>query len=63
MENCWSCVRRFEPQIRKIVGQIRPDRQTLFFTATWPREVEGIARDFLQVIESQNVLGYRFKNN
>uniref|UniRef100_A0A915DTT1 RNA helicase n=1 Tax=Ditylenchus dipsaci TaxID=166011 RepID=A0A915DTT1_9BILA len=27
----------FEPQIRKIVGQIRPDRQTLMFSATWPR--------------------------
>jgi ATP-dependent RNA helicase DDX5/DBP2 len=29
----------FEPQIRKIVGHIPRDRQTLFFTATWPREV------------------------
>jgi len=46
--HCWCSVRSFEPQIRKIVGQIRPDRQTLFFTATWPKEVEGIARDFLQ---------------
>jgi superfamily II DNA/RNA helicase len=27
----------FEPQIRTIVGQIRPDRQTLMFTATWPK--------------------------
>jgi superfamily II DNA/RNA helicase len=39
----------FEPQIRKIVGQIRPDRQTLMFTATWPKEVEAIARDFMRV--------------
>jgi ATP-dependent RNA helicase DDX5/DBP2 len=37
----------FEPQIRKIVGQIRPDRQTLMWSATWPKEVEGMARDFL----------------
>lgn len=37
----------FEPQLRKIVGQIRPDRQTLMFTATWPRQVQTIARDFL----------------
>lgn len=29
----------FEPQIRKIMGQIRPDRQTMMFTATWPKEV------------------------
>jgi len=35
----------FEPQIRKIVGQIRPDRQTLMFSATWPKEVQGLARD------------------
>eukprot|EP00755_Sulcionema_specki_P019006 Sspe_Gene.68315::Locus_40304_Transcript_1_1_Confidence_1.000_Length_1427::g.68315::m.68315/K12823/DDX5, DBP2; ATP-dependent RNA helicase DDX5/DBP2 len=36
----------FEPQIRKIVGQIRPDRQTLMWSATWPKEVQGLARDF-----------------
>lgn len=38
----------FEPQIRKIVGQIRPDRQTLMWSATWPKEVEGLANDFLK---------------
>ncbi|KAK9117284.1 hypothetical protein Sjap_016231 [Stephania japonica] len=37
----------FEPQIRKIVSQIRPDRQTLYWSATWPREVESLARQFL----------------
>ncbi|CAM9501907.1 unnamed protein product, partial [Sphacelaria rigidula] len=37
----------FEPQIRKIVSQIRPDRQTLMWSATWPKEVQGLARDFL----------------
>lgn len=37
----------FEPQIRKIVEQIRPDRQTLMWSATWPKEVQGLARDFL----------------
>merc|ERR1719195_190364 len=36
----------FEPQIRKIVDQIRPDRQTLLWSATWPREVQALARDF-----------------
>ena len=29
----------FEPQIRKIIEQIRPDRQVLMWSATWPREV------------------------
>ncbi|KAL1333862.1 hypothetical protein HN51_062737 [Arachis hypogaea] len=38
----------FEPQIRKIVGQIRPDRQTLYWSATWPKEVEALARQFLR---------------
>ncbi|XP_022987231.1 DEAD-box ATP-dependent RNA helicase 20-like [Cucurbita maxima] len=37
----------FEPQIRTIVSQIRPDRQTLYWSATWPREVEKLARQFL----------------
>eukprot|EP00921_Rhytidocystis_pertsovi_P009779 GHVQ01015725.1.p1 GENE.GHVQ01015725.1~~GHVQ01015725.1.p1 ORF type:complete len:392 (-),score=46.27 GHVQ01015725.1:729-1904(-) len=35
----------FEPQIRKIVSQIRPDRQTLMWSATWPKEVQSLARD------------------
>ena len=37
----------FEPQIRKILSQIRPDKQTLMWSATWPKEVEGLARDFM----------------
>lgn len=28
--------------------QIRPDRQTLLWSATWPKEVQSIARDFLK---------------
>lgn len=39
----------FEPQIRKIVSQIRPDRQTLMFSATWPKDVQKLA----------NVIQYR----
>lgn len=27
--------------------QIRPDRQTLLWSATWPKEVQSIAADFL----------------
>jgi hypothetical protein len=38
----------FEPQIRKIVSQIRPDRQTLMWSATWPKEVQRMASDFLR---------------
>ena len=34
----------FEPQIRKIVDLIRPDRQTLMWSATWPKEVKGMQK-------------------
>ncbi|XP_049279728.1 ATP-dependent RNA helicase p62-like isoform X2 [Anopheles funestus] len=37
----------FEPQIRKILGHVRPDRQILMWSATWPKEVQRLARDFL----------------
>ncbi|XP_074035866.1 ATP-dependent RNA helicase p62 [Leptinotarsa decemlineata] len=37
----------FEPQIRKILGQVRPDRQTLMWSATWPKEVKKLAADFM----------------
>eukprot|EP00467_Chlorarachnion_reptans_P005098 CAMPEP_0114530472 /NCGR_PEP_ID=MMETSP0109-20121206/25465_1 /TAXON_ID=29199 /ORGANISM="Chlorarachnion reptans, Strain CCCM449" /LENGTH=513 /DNA_ID=CAMNT_0001713101 /DNA_START=13 /DNA_END=1554 /DNA_ORIENTATION=+ len=37
----------FEPQMRAIVGQIRPDRQTLLFSATWPKSIVRLAHDFL----------------
>lgn len=38
----------FEPQIRSIISQIRNDRQTLMFSATWPKEVRELANDFHQ---------------
>ncbi|XP_066991400.2 uncharacterized protein [Anabrus simplex] len=37
----------FEPQIRKIIEQIRPDRQVLMWSATWPKEVRNLAEEFL----------------
>uniref|UniRef100_A0A7R9U272 RNA helicase n=1 Tax=Pinguiococcus pyrenoidosus TaxID=172671 RepID=A0A7R9U272_9STRA len=38
----------FEPQIRMILGQVRPDRQTLLFSATFPKAVERLARQVLK---------------
>ncbi|KAI8393480.1 P-loop containing nucleoside triphosphate hydrolase protein [Radiomyces spectabilis] len=38
----------FEPQIRKIVNQIRPDRQTLMWSATWPKSVQRLAESYLK---------------
>lgn len=37
----------FEPQIRSVVGQIRPDRQTLMFSATFKKTIEQLAWDIL----------------
>uniref|UniRef100_A0A8R1XUQ2 RNA helicase n=1 Tax=Onchocerca volvulus TaxID=6282 RepID=A0A8R1XUQ2_ONCVO len=45
----------FEPQIRKVVSQIRPDRQTLMFSATWPKDVRKLAMDFLTDAAHLNV--------
>lgn len=45
----------FEPQIRKIIGQIRPDRQTCMWSATWPKEVRQLAADYLQDFIQVNI--------
>ena len=34
-------------QVRSIMGQVRPDRQTLLFTATMPTKVDNLVRDCL----------------
>jgi len=40
----------FEPQMRKILSQVRPDRQTLLWSATWPKDgqVQRLTREFLK---------------
>ena len=47
----------FEPQMRKIVSQLRPDRQTCLWSATWPKEVQGLARDFCKEDPVKIVVG------
>lgn len=37
----------FEPQVMRIVDGIRPDRQTVMFSATFPRQMEALARRIL----------------
>merc|ERR1719320_1405413 len=39
----------FEPQMRTILSQVRPDRQTLLWSATWPRDgqVQRLTAEFL----------------
>lgn len=36
-----------EPQVRSICNHIRPDRQTLLFSATFKKRIEKLARDVL----------------
>lgn len=42
----------FEPQIRSILEHMktknRQERQTMLFSATWPREIQQLAREFLR---------------
>ena len=37
----------FEPQVMRIVDNIRPDRQIVMFSATFPRQMEALARRIL----------------
>mmetsp|Transcript_13078 Transcript_13078/g.24060 ORF Transcript_13078/g.24060 Transcript_13078/m.24060 type:complete len:530 (-) Transcript_13078:133-1722(-) len=36
----------FEPQIRKVIAQVPSRRQTMMFTATWPKEIRRLASEF-----------------
>lgn len=38
----------FEPQVMKIMANVRPDRQTVLFSATFPRNMEALARKTLR---------------
>jgi ATP-dependent RNA helicase DDX5/DBP2 len=39
----------FEPQIRSILNHVPTEgRQTMLFSATWPREIQALAHDFLK---------------
>ena len=37
----------FEPQIARIIGNVRPERQTVLFSATFPNSVSKLARGIL----------------
>ena len=38
----------FRVQVRKVLELVRPDRQTLMFSATWPTQVRRLASEFLR---------------
>ena len=37
----------FEPQISRIIANVRPSRQTVMFSATFPRQIETLAKKVL----------------
>uniref|UniRef100_A0A7S2ILN2 RNA helicase n=1 Tax=Zooxanthella nutricula TaxID=1333877 RepID=A0A7S2ILN2_9DINO len=43
--------RGFDKQVRLILSQIRPDRQMLMFSATWPKEVQSLAKEYCTASE------------
>ncbi|CAK9292685.1 unnamed protein product [Gordionus sp. m RMFG-2023] len=49
----------FEPQVRSITNHVRPDRQSLLFSATFKRKIEKLARDIcidpIKVIQGEHV--------
>ncbi|CAH1124895.1 unnamed protein product [Ceutorhynchus assimilis] len=53
----------FEPQIRKIIQQIRPDRQVLMWSATWPKQVQALAEEFLVDYVQVNIGGLSLSAN
>lgn len=38
----------FEPQIRKVLVDVRPDRQTVMTSATWPQGVRRLAQSYMK---------------
>ena len=36
----------FEPQLSSILSQVRPDRQILMWSATWPKEVQQLSKKY-----------------
>ena len=37
----------FEPEIKKILNEVRPDRQMIMTSATWPEGIRRIANDYM----------------
>ena len=38
----------FEPQIREVMQSLRPEHQTMLFSATMPEEIEAMVDDYLK---------------
>jgi len=45
----------FEPQMKVIMKEIKPERQTLLFSATWPKSIKKLAATYLKEAVHVNV--------
>lgn len=45
----------FEPQIRQVLEEVPYEKQMLMFSATWPKEVQHLAKDYLKEFVQVNV--------
>ncbi|KAK6018640.1 DEAD/DEAH box helicase [Ostertagia ostertagi] len=55
----------FEPQVMKIINNIRPDRQSVLFSATFPRQMEALARKILDKpieIQADDIVAQLMRN-
>nr|CAH7723968.1 unnamed protein product [Callosobruchus chinensis] len=48
---------------QKIIEQVRPDRQVLMWSATWPKQVQALAEEFLVDYVQVNVGGLQLSAN
>ena len=53
----------FEPQIRKIIDSIPEDRQTVMWSATWPKDVRQLAAHYMKDYIQINVGGVELTAN
>lgn len=53
----------FEPQIRRIEAELPKDRQTMMWSATWPREIQDLASEFMKEYEQIAVDSEKLKAN
>lgn len=52
----------FEKDIRKIISGIKDDRQTCMFSATWPKEIQAMARQFCKTAPIHITIGNQDKD-
>lgn len=53
----------FEPQIRRICSELPKERQTMMWSATWPREIQDLAAEFMNNYEQIAVDSEKLKAN